>query len=117
MTDSLDHSLLCTAETLKDSSARRRQRELVLWENAALGSLAGAIAAACTTPLDVVKTRLMTDTGSEPRYSGVIHALRTIAREEGPRALLAGIGPRVAWIGFGGAIFIGSFEEFRRRLA
>lgn len=89
---------------------------LVLWENCAIGSCAGAMAAGVTTPLDVVKTRLMTQTGvaASERYTGVVHALRTIYAQEGARALFSGVRQRVAWIGLGGAIFFGSFEELRR---
>lgn len=93
-------------------------RDLVLWENALLGSIAGGAAAAVTTPLDVAKTRLMVQ-GSTPaadRYTGVRDVLVRVAREEGVATLFSGIVPRVAWISVGGAIFIGSFEEFRRRL-
>jgi solute carrier family 25 (mitochondrial S-adenosylmethionine transporter), member 26 len=92
----------------------------VLWENALLGSIAGGVAAAVTTPLDVVKTRLMTQagsTGGADRYKGWVDAFRRIPREEGVGALFRGIRPRVMFISIGGAIFIGSFEEFKRRLS
>jgi solute carrier family 25 S-adenosylmethionine transporter 26 len=91
---------------------------LVFWENAGLGSVAGGFAAAITTPLDVVKTRLMVQSSvpAAERYSGVWDGLVRIAKEEGVATLFSGIVPRVAWISIGGAIFIGYFEEFRRRL-
>lgn len=92
--------------------------DLILWENALLGSLAGGVAAAVTTPLDVIKTRLMTQTktASADRYKGWSDAFTRIYREEGASAFFSGIKPRVAWITVGGAIFIGSFEELKRRL-
>jgi solute carrier family 25 S-adenosylmethionine transporter 26 len=100
------------------STASEPPAELVLWENAMLGSIAGGCAAAVTTPLDVVKTRLMTQTKVEValRYHGWLDALSRISREEGAAALFSGIKPRVAWISMGGAIFIGSYEEAKRRL-
>lgn len=90
----------------------------MLWENCAVGSVAGGIAAALTTPLDVVKTRLMTQTHTTAadRYSGVVHALRRIAAEEGVGALFSGLRPRVVWISVGGTIFFGTYEEAKRRL-
>ena len=46
--------------------------DLVLWENAVLGSVAGAVAAAATCPLDVIKTRMMTQTATAAglQYTG-----------------------------------------------
>ena len=75
-------------------------------ESAAFGSLAGAVAAGLTTPLDVLKTRLML---ARERVSAEQMLLR-ILRESGPRAFFAGIGPRVLWISAGGAIFLGSYQ-------
>ncbi len=93
-------------------------RELQLWENMGLGFFSGGVAAALTTPLDVAKTRLMTQTNiaASAKYTGVLHALKCIAAEGGMKALFSGVKPRVAWISCGGAIFIGSFEEFSRIL-
>ena len=94
-------------------------RDLAWFEATVLGALAGGAAAAVTTPLDVVKTRLMTQSQGGPAhgaYAGVADAFRRILREEGWRTLFAGVRPRVASIALGGGIFIGSFEEFRRRL-
>lgn len=114
-------------EELKKQLQDYKKQDLVLYENAALGSIAGGCAAALTTPLDVIKTRLQTQAGQQQnkssniplqhqRYKGVIDAFVRISREEGYSTLFSGIKPRVAWISIGGAIFIGSFEEFRRQL-
>lgn len=96
----------------------QQMSELVLWQNAILGSIAGGVAAACTTPLDVIKTRLMTQTKASAgeRYKGWWDAASRIHAEEGWQALFSGIKPRVAWISLGGAIFLGSFEEIRRQM-
>ncbi|KZF19342.1 mitochondrial carrier [Xylona heveae TC161] len=71
------------------------------------GSIAGAVAAGVTTPLDVLKTRLMLSTA---RRQKVWPMVTQIMRESGPRAFFAGIGPRVFWISAGGAIFLGSYQ-------
>ena len=51
------------------------------------------------------------------RYTGIRHALRDVYAEAGMSGLFAGLKPRVLWISLGGAIFIGSFEEYKRMLA
>ncbi|ODV89203.1 hypothetical protein CANCADRAFT_65801 [Tortispora caseinolytica NRRL Y-17796] len=79
---------------------------------AACGSAAGALAAACTTPLDVIKTRLML---SESRDS-LLHITASIWKQEGPLAFLRGLGPRVMWISAGGAIFLGVYDYAKRTL-
>lgn len=94
-------------------------RDLWLAENSVLGFVCGGTAAAITTPLDVAKTRLMTQTTTErsARYTGIAHTLTSLYKEGGFRCLFSGVQPRVMWISIGGAIFIGSFEEYRRILA
>ncbi|EPS43399.1 hypothetical protein H072_2595 [Dactylellina haptotyla CBS 200.50] len=74
-------------------------------ESAVCGSVAGGFAAAVTTPLDVLKTRMML---SEKSISAA-SMLRKIVREEGAKKLLSGIGPRVMWISAGGAVFLGAY--------
>ncbi|KAG0450091.1 hypothetical protein HPP92_027066 [Vanilla planifolia] len=58
------------------------------------GALAGAISASLTTPLDVVKTRLMTQ-ASEEAKTKIFQTVRQILAEEGWQGLARGIGPRV----------------------
>ncbi|KAH0545589.1 hypothetical protein FGG08_000420 [Glutinoglossum americanum] len=75
-------------------------------ESGLFGSVAGAIAAGITTPLDVLKTRMML--AREKQH--MLSLLTQILRDSGPRAFFAGIGPRVFWISAGGAIFLGSYQ-------
>ncbi|KAL7534331.1 hypothetical protein ACHAWF_004798 [Thalassiosira exigua] len=81
---------------------------------AACGSVAGGIAAAVTTPLDVVKTRLMlgSDKLGTP-YHGARDVVERVVKEEGGAALLSGIQPRVMWISIGGFVFFGAYESYR----
>ncbi|OAL50333.1 mitochondrial carrier [Pyrenochaeta sp. DS3sAY3a] len=84
-------------EALKRWQLRRpgRERERVSGlEAGVLGSVAGAVAAGVTTPLDVLKTRMML--AREKVGVGVM--LRRVVRERGVRGLFAGLGPRVGWI-------------------
>ncbi|KAG7285346.1 hypothetical protein NEMBOFW57_009968 [Staphylotrichum longicolle] len=75
-------------------------------ESALYGSISGGVAAAVTTPLDVLKTRVMLSTNRE----SMGRIVRTILKENGVRPFFAGIGPRVMWISAGGAIFLGSYQ-------
>ncbi|KAK3321492.1 mitochondrial carrier domain-containing protein [Cercophora scortea] len=75
-------------------------------ESAVYGSLSGAVAAGVTTPLDVLKTRVMLSAQRE----SVGRIVTDILREHGVRPFFAGIGPRVMWISIGGAIFLGSYQ-------
>jgi solute carrier family 25 (mitochondrial S-adenosylmethionine transporter), member 26 len=111
-------------EFLKTQWAKRsRTGKLETWQQSLCGSAAGGFAAAVTTPLDVVKTRLMTQGaaaggigGSSVPYSGIVNGLTRIAREEGTAVLFSGIVPRVVWISVGGAFFFGSYEAARKAL-
>lgn len=99
-------------EYSKDIWKRKVDRELEPWEGAVCGAVAGGIAAAVTTPLDVAKTRIMLSSvtvgSSELRISSMLGKLY---RENGVRGLFAGVSPRVAWITVGGFIFFGIYEQ------
>lgn len=83
------------------------------WESAICGSLSGAIAAAITTPLDVLKTRVIVTQGHKWHvYQGVWDGIRELIKEpRGWKTAFSGVGPRVAWIGMGGFIFFGVYEK------
>lgn len=99
-------------ESLKKYSRRRqgldtsRGQDVSAGESAVYGSVAGAVAAAITTPLDVLKTRVMLSS----QKTKVLDVVVSILREDGIRRFFAGIGPRVAWISVGGAVFLGSYQ-------
>jgi solute carrier family 25 S-adenosylmethionine transporter 26 len=94
-------------EALKKLRMSRTGRtEVSGLEGGLLGSVAGAMAAGITTPLDVLKTRMMLAKERQPMFT----MLSSILRQSGPRAFFSGIGPRVGWISAGGAIFLGSYQ-------
>ncbi|KAH0559482.1 hypothetical protein GP486_004002 [Trichoglossum hirsutum] len=94
-------------EAMKEYRRRTTGRDVIsAIESGLFGSVAGAVAAGITTPLDVLKTRMMLARERQPMLS----LLSQILRDSGPRAFFAGIGPRVFWISAGGAIFLGSYQ-------
>ncbi|KAE8453496.1 hypothetical protein EG329_010357 [Mollisiaceae sp. DMI_Dod_QoI] len=101
-------------ESMKEYRRRTSGKDgISAFESGVFGSLAGAIAAGTTTPLDVLKTRMML----AKEKTAMIPLLRQILKDSGPRAFFAGIGPRVLWISAGGAIFLGSYQWAYNRLS
>ncbi|KAF5735330.1 S-adenosylmethionine carrier 1 chloroplastic/mitochondrial-like isoform X3 [Tripterygium wilfordii] len=103
----------CLYEQLRLGYKLAAKRDLNDAENAIIGAFAGAITGAVSTPLDVIKTRLMVQ-GSANQYNGICDCALTIMREEGKHTLWKGIGPRVLWIGIGGSIFFGVLEKTKQ---
>eukprot|EP00884_Botryococcus_braunii_P006887 jgi/Botrbrau1/1619/Bobra.0185s0034.1 len=91
-------------------------RDLQPLEVSVIGAVAGAITGLLTTPLDVMKTRLMTQ-GSSKQYSGLLDCATKIARNEGLGTFLKGWEPRVLWIGVGGSIFFTALELSKKLYA
>ncbi|KAI8057492.1 hypothetical protein BDF21DRAFT_160737 [Thamnidium elegans] len=89
------------------------------------GSLAGAIAGAVTTPLDVMKTLLQTQQSGnnksastklliEPpvkHYNGIIDGMVWNYKNQGLAGLFRGIGPRVFWTSLQSAIMFVVYEQ------
>ncbi|KAJ7202070.1 mitochondrial carrier domain-containing protein [Mycena pura] len=100
-------------ELLKARLSRYMGRKpLYAHEAAACGSISGGVAAALTTPLDVLKTRVMLDMRdtTKEKLPSLPARLRGIYRAEGVAALFAGGVPRTLWISAGGAVFLGVYE-------
>lgn len=106
----------CVYEQLRIGYKLAARRDLNDPENAMLGAVAGAVTGVFTTPLDVIKTRLMVQ-GAGNQYKGFSDCVKTILREEGSSALWKGMGPRVLWIGIGGSIFFGVLEKTKQILS
>ncbi|KAL4073281.1 mitochondrial carrier domain-containing protein [Scleroderma yunnanense] len=92
-------------------SLAKNSRRLHASEAAICGSIAGGVAAALTTPLDVLKTRVMLDMRDpSSRFPSLLSRARDIYTREGFCALFAGVVPRTLWISAGGAVFLGVYE-------
>lgn len=93
---------------------------LAPWENLLIGALSGTLTAMATTPLDVVRTRMMSQgSGAQALYKNAFDcAAKTVSRE-GPAALFKGLVPRALLLGPSSAVFFLAYEAsksfFRRR--
>ncbi|KAI8540017.1 hypothetical protein RHMOL_Rhmol09G0228400 [Rhododendron molle] len=76
------------------------------------GGLAGITAASVTYPLDLVRTRLAAQT-NVTYYRGILHALRTITREEGASGLYKGLGATLLGVGPNLAISFSVYDSLR----
>ena len=77
-----------------------------------MGGSAGAAAAAATTPLDVIKTRMMCSASQKPTISASIQGL--IAEGYGWKGFFRGVGPRAVSNGINSAVFFCFFEAIRK---
>ncbi|EPS72945.1 hypothetical protein M569_01807 [Genlisea aurea] len=108
-------------EYLKAAVLRETRRpNMEPFQSVVCGALAGAISASLTTPLDVVKTRLMTQVQGESMnkmtaatYEGVSSMVNLILREEGWIGFTRGMGPRVFYSACFSAIGYFAFETAR----
>lgn len=108
-------------EYLKAAVLREtKQVNLEPYQSVCCGALAGAISASLTTPLDVVKTRLMTQGHGEAlnkvaatMYTGVSDTVKQILKEEGWVGFTRGMGPRVFYSACFSAIGYFAFETAR----
>nr|VZH99857.1 unnamed protein product [Spirometra erinaceieuropaei] len=75
------------------------------------GFVAGAVAGAVTTPVDVAKTRIMLADKDSLLASGrILTALRVVYHESGVIGLFAGLAPRMGLMSIGGALFLGLYD-------
>ncbi|KAL6758732.1 mitochondrial carrier protein [Haematococcus lacustris] len=102
-------------ESMRQVQSRiRNGRPASPQEDFAMGAVAGSLAAAATTPLDVIKTNMMCTAASRPSMLG---AVRMVYEQGGSAAFFRGIGPRALSNGINSAVFFAFFEALRSCLA
>eukprot|EP01100_Stratorugosa_tubuloviscum_P012568 TRINITY_DN5_c0_g2_i1.p1 TRINITY_DN5_c0_g2~~TRINITY_DN5_c0_g2_i1.p1 ORF type:complete len:296 (-),score=137.07 TRINITY_DN5_c0_g2_i1:239-1126(-) len=90
---------------------------LPMWMTLFCGASASACAAAITTPLDVVKTRIQVQKkNSNAEYNGMISGLRNALRHEGRYIFTKGLLARVLWVAPGSAITMAVYEKIKYNL-
>lgn len=128
----------------------QREQDVSVWERGLVTAIsagsAGAVAAAVTTPVDVVKTRIMLAAaesaqggdgskaleaiksgkvldavgavrGNGPSPRGSIDIAKEIVREHGWKGLFRGGGLRCVWTMLGSGLYLGVYESGRTYLA
>ena len=85
------------------------------YQDALCGSIAGGVSTFLTTPMDVVKTRLMSG-GSQYQYTSVNNAVARIITEEGFAAFFRGTSSRLLHKIPANALFYLFYEVFRTML-
>ncbi|KAH9091683.1 hypothetical protein Ae201684P_011227 [Aphanomyces euteiches] len=99
-------------EGLKASWGKYQGEPVSPVQGAICGSISGGIAAFITTPLDVVKTRLMLGKDAQGvEYKGMRDAFTRVYTQEGWQTLFSGVKPRTMWITIGGFVFFGVYEQ------
>eukprot|EP01062_Namystynia_karyoxenos_P073864 TRINITY_DN70688_c0_g1_i1.p1 TRINITY_DN70688_c0_g1~~TRINITY_DN70688_c0_g1_i1.p1 ORF type:complete len:310 (+),score=93.55 TRINITY_DN70688_c0_g1_i1:69-932(+) len=86
---------------------------LPVWQAALVGAMTGAISAFLTTPIDVCKTRCMLRSSTS---SSIVRELRAIHAQEGVPGWFRGAATRAVWMGLGGLLFLGSYEQVKSSL-
>lgn len=100
------------------------RKDLSPAKGAVYGAASTAIAQFVTTPLDVVRNRIMAGEGNEtvskgvsaPPESSYMDRLTTLARDEGLEGLFAGASPRIAKALLSGAIQFATYEETKQTI-
>jgi solute carrier family 25 (mitochondrial S-adenosylmethionine transporter), member 26 len=95
-----------------------KQEESAAAADISMGLIAGAVAAGATTPLDVVKTRMMCNASQRPSFAGAIIGVWQDSRPGFNRlqTFFTGVGPRAFSNGINSAIFFCFFEIIRSSL-
>lgn len=105
-------------EFMKSTWSEKSGQPITAWQSSICGAIAGGTSAAITTPLDVVKTRIiLAEKGSRVASGNIFYVLKHVAQERGLRGLFSGIVPRVIWISIGGSVFLGVYEKVKITLS
>lgn len=103
---------VCHIDTTTTVSPITRRRTA---QDALCGSIAGAISITLTTPMDVIKTRLMSG-GHQYDYTSVSDAITRIVKEEGMSAFTLGMSSRLLHKIPANGLFYVCYELFRSLL-
>lgn len=93
----------------------RKGREVGVRDGAALGAVIGAVVGGITTPLDVIKTRVMSQMpGPGKAYEGWVACARRTVTIEGVGGMFRGVGQRVVYMAASVALFSAAYEVTKK---
>lgn len=114
----LEFGLFAQFKRLLRAAVKRKQ--LSAQEEWAMGGLAGGCTGLLTTPLDLAKTKLMTQQvmsqGTARQYAGILDVFVQVANKEGLPGLFRGGLTRVTWLVPFTAVFFGVHGMSKRML-
>lgn len=90
--------------------AHKKTQHLTLKEMLVTGAAAGCTAAAITTPFDLVRSRLMLQSGTQ----NALQNMGTALRQDGMRVLSASAFPRMLYVSSSTALFFAVYEAASR---
>jgi hypothetical protein len=100
-------------ETSCESTRSQEKQKDAFWDQVLAASVTGGITAFCTTPIDVVKTKLMVDD-----YMGAsfLDCFASTVDVHGWSAVFAGVGARIGWVLPFTAIYLPLYDHLKREL-
>lgn len=101
---------------LKKSADKTGSGSISQGEELLAAAITGGFTAFVTTPLDLVKTKLMIQSASGGLYSGFFDAFSSIYADGGVKALFVGSFARVTWLLPFTTIYLGMYEYSKRFL-
>lgn len=102
-------------DTVREQMSRRMGRDVSGVEGITLGACVGGVVGAVTTPMDVVKTRVMSQrAGWGKCYGGWIGCAKKTIRGEGVAGLFRGVGCRTVYMAASVALFAVAYEQGRK---
>ncbi len=96
-------------ETLQNTYVQVFGRPANSTEDFVMGAVSGAMAAAATTPIDVIKTNMMCSAASRPSLRAAVRGMAGKPMS----AVFRGVGPRALSSGVNSAVFFCFFEALR----
>lgn len=105
-----------TYESLKSKTTSKDRPASVLWLML-LGAIAGEAYWLSSYPIDVMKTKLQSDSLDKPQYKGIADVFKKTWRTEGMRGYWKGIVPCVSRAPFASGMTFGTFEVVHKLIS